>query len=272
MEVDGPHLPNGHGPSIVGRPLVNGTSTGANDPAPVLEVQYDCNKCHWRRINDPESLHKPVKEPEPTPVAEAVRSPPRHPVGNPFVGHPPPLPPQQHLPGWPPFGNGNAASPPAPMHLPPHQHPSNYPPAHGPSATPGFAVGPPPLRHGVYAPPPGHAPNPGPAPLHVIHAVVPNGLPSPRGAPPLRSPTHPPPLGGPPMHRQGESPFTGPPPGAPYNHAPFHHHGSPVLPAAPLPANGPRPSTPRDGPLGQTTLRLPHGASASPNVRNILND
>jgi hypothetical protein len=107
--------------------------------------------------------------------------------------------------------------------------------------------------------------------LHVIQAVVPNGLPSPRGAPPLRSPTHPPPPGAPPVHRQSESTFTGPPATASYNTSQYHHHGSPAPSTAPPPSNGPRPSTPRDGPPGPTS-RVAHGASASPNVRNILND
>ncbi|KIW07856.1 uncharacterized protein PV09_01771 [Verruconis gallopava] len=260
MEIDGSQLPNGHGPLLAGQSLINGTGP---EKASTVEVQYDCNKCHWRRKYDPENLYKP-KEPEQKLIYEPIRSPPRPPL---YPGHPPPVPAHPHH-GWPHFGNGpSAGSPPAPIHhLPPHH--GTYHPVHAAPGS-GFGIGqPPPLRQ---YPPPASSSHQGPAPLHVIQQVIPNGLPSPRG-PPVRSPTHPPPLSGPPMHRQAESPFNGPTPTGPYA-SQFRHHGSPVpTGVAQPPQNGPRPSTPRDVPPSSSTSRLPHGASASPNVRNILND
>jgi hypothetical protein len=309
MDIDGPQLLNGHGlgPSIGGRSLMNGVGPELHVPQPagVIEVQYDCNKCHWRRINDPENLHK-SKDPESAPAVEPIQSPPR-PVG--FHGRPPPLPlslhQPPHQPAWPPFANGGAGSPPGPMHLSTHHHNSLPPPHHhGVQAAPPQHNGP-----SSFAPPPSihrgsfmtpgqvHAPpNAGPAPIHAIQQHVPNGLPSPhaqpspRGPPPMRSPTHPPPGLPSSHHRPSDVGFGGPPPPA-GPQAPYSHHapsglprhgfsGSPdprpsgpppSLPSAAL-SNGPRPSTPRDTPVPQVGPRMPHGASASPNVRNILND
>lgn len=304
MEVDGPILLNGDAPPPSSQPLVNGPTVeitnGHTDPG---QVQYDCNKCHWRKINEPEKFNKPTT-PEPSPVAEPVRSPPRlpqpemqHPYNHPPgpYAQPPPPPQQQQQPAWI-YSNGAARSPPAPMHVQhlqngyvPHQahaqsqpHMSSHPqpqphqphqihplhqshPPHPPQPPPGYAVV---ANHvpgpwDVARPPPMHG---GPPPLHATQAVIPNGLPSPHGPPPMRSPTHPPPAG-PPMHhhRQGEVPFSGGPGQLPYGAYPLH--GSPSQHAAA------RPSTPRDGPMLMSGApRLSHGASASPNVRNILND
>lgn len=281
-QSDGPRFPNGimnhEQPTVSNANGIAATPDGVPLPRP---GSYLCNKCHWRRKNKPELLRQP-KRTSPTPPPQPVRSPPRQfaPAPAPPIHHWPPIagpPPHASapLPGWaghapPPISNGVAHSPQpgAPPHAPPMHHPYHpaVTPHHAPtngfqpySAPPGVvAQGQPGAIRSPYPPPSA------PAPLHHTNspmlAGLSNGIHSPHtaqfGSP---GPNHIPPP------RQTESPFAGL-----YGQA----HGSP----GPLHT---RPETPRDGTMApqqqppqpqaqMQQLNGASGASASPNLRNLL--
>lgn len=269
MQIDSAVLPNGSaGP---GQPA-EGAATVVNGDErrdTTAHVLYDCNKCHWRIRNAPEELRKPVPEAErhPTPPP-TLPSPPRRPPpahhwnGLPNIGG---MPSQQQLPGWAPYTNGAPLpAPQQPVQL--SHHPGYHSSLPHQAPVPGYAMGAP-HPHASRAPFGTPAPPPGPYGLNIV-SNLPNGHSGHNGHPPppshgaARSPTHPQIHG---IPRQADSPFTGAPShiGAVYG----HHHSSP----APT-IQGQRPSTPRDVPQVAATPRIAHGASASPNVRNILND
>lgn len=227
---------------------------------------YECNKCHWMRINSPDELRKSIQESdevEDEPSDSMSQRPPA-----PTLPWAPPVSTTLHrpaqMPDWShPFGNGTLHSPQATNSMPPHPLSGAlpmHPPPHAqvPHPYPVGPPGPPPMVSFVPFQGPG-LPNP-----HLQHSTLasglPNGLPSPHM--PLGSPTHPPPLNGP--ARPADSPHS----------APQHVGGYPQNQGSPVPPLGaPRPTTPRDvsAPLSGGG-RPPHGASASPNVRNLIDD
>lgn len=227
---------------------------------------YECNKCHWMRINSPDELRKSMQETEEVDDEPLESTLQRHPA--PTLPWAPPVSTTLHrpvqMPDWPhSFGNGSLHSPQGPNNIPPHPmsaalpmhpHPHAQVPLAGPYQVVPPAIGVVPMPF-VYQ---GH----GVSNLHLQHSTLasglPNGLPSPHVA--LGSPTHPPPLNGPP--RPADSPRAAPQHVGGY----VPHQGSPVPPIGP-----PRPTTPRDvsAPLSAGG-RPAHGASASPNVRNLI--
>jgi len=238
---------------------------------------YECNKCNWMRINDFDQLRKSVQKSVEVDEEPLDTTPYRPPVPTLWA---PPVSTTLHRPvqitEWShTFSNGSHHSQPAANTLPPHQLPAGlpvHPHPHAQVPLPQYPVGPPPMGVPVGPPLPfvsyqghqghqGHGvPN-----LHLQHSPlasgVPNGLPSPHVA--LGSPTHPPPMNGPPRPADN-SPRVAPQHVASY--AP--HQGSPVPPLG-----APRPTTPRDAPAPLAGGgRPPHGASASPNVRNLIDD
>jgi hypothetical protein len=286
MQIDGAPLSNGHAVAPAEQAVETPPVAVHDDALETGVVAFDCNKCHWKLLREPEEV-EPVPEVEARPpTVERTTSPPRrHPVS--LWGTGPHMPPQQHpsQPGLPqqqvqswrtyPNGlpNGLAHSPPPvpmrtgmggrspppssmidvrhhPFHPPPmaQQQHTSYVTGNGPGM---------PAR-------PSYAPASHPAPLLNPVSGLPNGLSSQHGQP-LRSPTHP----GPPMHgirRQSEGPYNGGPPArqsGPYSYM----DRSPTQTTA-----TPRPSTPRDVPAMAAAPRGVHGASASPSVHNILND
>ena len=287
-------------PMDVDRPLTNGAHASGHRPVQSVrhgatasidsvlhhdEDPYECNKCHWKRLNAPEEFKKAHEEPEPAPIrvvqeAEPAR-PPAPTMGWPVAPLPTnlPQPPPQlpmAMPGWHPtvFANVHAHSPPsqpAPLGVPMH-HPG-YPPPPPPPPPPTYQP-----FAGVQPPMPPRAhfqPRPAPPPLALhhstVHAGMPNGLHSPHL--PMLSPTHPPPMHGYPPPRQAESPYS-----AQFSMGGYgNHHGSPAGHGPmPMSATGSvRPSTPRDlvsAPQSAPANRIAHGASASPNVRNLIDD
>lgn len=276
-QSEGPRFPNGiihpEQLSVPKEPLQSGkptTSDGIPIPRP---GSYLCNKCHWRRKNKPDLLKPPRKSPTPPP--QPVRSPPRQfppSAPAPPLHHWPPIagpPPHASapLPGWgghppPPISNGVAHSPQpgGPPHPPPIHHPY-HPVAHHPPASgyPPYTAPPgvlPPAPPGAIRSP--YPPQPAPTPLHHTNspmlAGIPNGIHSPHtaqfGSP---APGHNPPA------RQTESPFAG-------LYGTSHNSPGPLHT---------RPETPRDGALQQPPPQpppqpQPNGASASPNLRNLL--
>ncbi|KAF2146814.1 uncharacterized protein K452DRAFT_241929 [Aplosporella prunicola CBS 121167] len=265
MNVDTPtNVVDGAGPT-------SKASTPDGIPLP-RPGTYLCNKCHWRRKHRPDLLKPPKKEPTPPPQLP-VRSPPRQfapapPPWLPMAGTPAAHPPAP-LPPWmshqaPPSSNGVSHSPAPPPHgLPLHQpyHPVGVPPhhSHAPNGYPAYSGPPqgvlPPSQPGA----PIRSPYPPPTvPTSLHHAQspmiqgLPNGLHSPHvtqlGSP---APGHIPPP------RQTESPFAGL-----YSAT----HGGPGSHGSPGPMHN-RPSTPRDGVMPPSGAS---GASASPNLRNLL--
>jgi hypothetical protein len=266
MQMENGIPPNGYGAQVASRAAESDPmDIDTNGHTEAGAVEYVCHRCNRRRKEAPEEPKQPVTEPERLPTPPIPQpTPPRHrPTMPPQAVHQPwngmHLPPQQH---WQPYTNGTIPSPQGVVPLP-HHHAyhaaspiSQQQPPPGPP--PGFPMGGPQSlqNRSPYMPPSA------PQQLHSIVGLS-NGHPSPH-APhvSMRSPPHPQMTG---MPRQVDGPFTGPPGHAlqSYN----HHHGSPV-PSMP----GQRPSTPRDVHPLPTTPRIAHGASASPNVRNILND
>lgn len=250
-------------------------------------AQHHCHKCHWRMLH------------EPTPAPEAKRSSPTPPKqagpGSLATQNNATVSPHQLPASIPAERSRNGMTPgqvPVPHpYLGPYQPAGGFPPppqaltpngvngpyshvAHPPPQPPQYAqanghhsphLGPP-----SYAPPNGQAPGPNihhrgslalsslpPGPLSLA-----NGLRSPPF--PLASPTH---MGaGPPPQQQQmfpppratESPFGASQQGPPVN----GHHGSP-------PTGFVRPLTPRDSST-ETRVVGNAGASASPNLRNLL--
>lgn len=277
-QSEGPRFLNGiiH-PEQPKEPVQSGKAD-ISDGIPVPRPgSYLCNKCHWRRKNKPELLKPPKKSPTPPPPP--VRSPPRQfppSAPAPPLHHWPPIagpPPHASapLPAWrahppPPISNGVAHSPqPGGPHPPPIHHPyhpvAHHPPANGYppyTAPPGVL---PPAQPGAIRSP--YPPPTAPTPLHHTNspmlAGIPNGIHSPHaaqfGSP---APGHIPPA------RQTESPFAG-------LYGPSHNSPGPLHT---------RPATPRDGampqPPPQPAPQPPSqpngasGASASPNLRNLL--
>lgn len=296
IQIDTPPVSNGHavetGESFAGFGMLVPEPKADNLPAPVREVSvevapvvYDCNKCHWKLLEEPKEVEKPEAEVEATPpIVERTMSPPRrHPTDH-LWGSAPHLPMQQHT---------------SQLEYPTHQHTQNWrypnglPPNGLPNGLPnGASHSPPPVPmrtgFGGPSPPPSammdHRHNPYPAvpnyvttngqgmPPRAAYASaspllvsgLPNGLPSQHGQP-MRSPT----LPGSSMHglhRQTDGPYSGGPP-ARQPGAFSYMDRSPTQAIA-----APRPSTPRDVPTMPAAPRGVHGASASPSVHNILND
>ncbi|KAL1383610.1 hypothetical protein HDK64DRAFT_340969 [Phyllosticta capitalensis] len=287
---EGPRFPNG----IINIDYPLEEISRATTPASGIPVPrpgtYLCNKCHWKWRNKPELLRPSPKEPTPPP--QPIRSPPRAfpppapPSWRPMPGTaPPPHPgptahPSAPLPPWtshpPPPLNGVTHSPVPGPHGPPlhpyhpavaQHHPPPPPPPNGyPPYTVPPGVGPPGPQGTIRSP---YAPPTAPTSLHhtssPMIAGLPNGIHSPHTGP-YGSPA---PGHIPPPQRHTESPFPGLYGAAP--HGP-PSHGSPGPGPVPAAVTGPgsmqhRPSTPRDGPLVQNGAS---GASASPNLRNLL--
>ncbi|KAE9966108.1 hypothetical protein EG328_009177 [Venturia inaequalis] len=292
--IDSPPLSNGHavesGENFTGFGMLVPEPKADDPPAPVREVSveavpvvYDCNKCHWKLLEEPKEVEKPEAEIEVTPpILERTMSPPRRHPADHHWGSAPHLPMQQH---------------PSPLEYPPHQHTQNWRYQNGlpPNGLPnglsnGASHSPPPVPmrtgFGGRSPPPSaimdHRQYPA-VPTYVttngqgmppraayasaspsLVSGLPNGLTSQHGQP-MRSPT----LTGSSAHglrRQSDSPYNGSLPArqpGPYSYM----DRSPTQAIA-----APRPSTPRDVPTMPTAPRGVHGASASPSVHNILND
>ncbi|KAK7540734.1 uncharacterized protein J3D65DRAFT_616351 [Phyllosticta citribraziliensis] len=294
---DGPRFPNGIiNPDPPEAPKSENISRSASAngrmytpegiPIPRLGT-YLCNRCHWKWTHKPKLLIPPKKKPTPPP--QPIRSPPRQfpppaaPPPPPSSWRPmaaaPPPPSTAPMAPWtshpPPPLNGVTHSPqPSGPHAPPPLHP--YHPAvaqHHPPPPPAPPNGYPPFNVPGVAPPgpqgtirSPYAPPTVPTSLHhtssPMLAGLSNGIHSPHTGP-YGSPA---PGHIPPPQRHTESPFPGlyggPPHGPP-------SHGSPG-PGSAAVGPGPmhnRPSTPRDGPLVQNGAS---GASASPNLRNLL--
>ncbi|KAK7522769.1 uncharacterized protein IWZ02DRAFT_253549 [Phyllosticta citriasiana] len=292
---EGPRFPNGiinpDPPEVtksenISRSTSATGKTAVPDGIPVPRPgTYLCNKCNWKWKNKPELLRPPPREPTPPP--QPVRSPPRPfvappaapPAWRPMAGAAPPAHPSAPISPWtshpPPPLNGVAHSPqPTVPHAPPlhpyhpvvaqHHPPPPPPPPNGypPYNVPGVA---PPGPQGTIRSP--YAPPTASTSLHhtssPMLAGLPNGIHSPHTGP-YGSPA---PGHIPPPQRHTESPFPGLY-GGPHHGPPSHGSPGPV-PAA-VTGPGPlhnRPSTPRDGPLVQSGAS---GASASPNLRNLL--
>jgi PHD-zinc-finger like domain/PHD-finger len=271
--------------------------------------RYLCHKCHLgKKLPEPEPEPMDI-DIEPPALVREERSPSPRPGIPPTWGPLSNIPVQAPTHGtWPPNNFNGTRSPPAPnapflnhtAPQPPLAPPAySHPPVPLPAASPSYHL----HQHPGHIPPPGHVPPPGPvvprighhpglppslAPAPVHHAGpggMPNGVPV-----PIRSPTHPP-HGLSPLNRPlTESPFaTGPVarvPPAPPSHMPFaaHHHTSPVQMhlASPSMAHGhpsPRAMThvpphvhPAHAPTPPVLLNRSHGASASPSVRNLIDD
>jgi PHD-zinc-finger like domain/PHD-finger len=251
------------------------------DSVEKVPEQYVCNGCRWRRRRQPSESQK--MDTDPLPIHSPEASPPTN------------RPVQQ---SWGPLANIPAQPPthgtwPTSTHFSPPVHTSpqpfvGHPPA--PYTSPvghtpyGLPTGPPPppppptrlTHHHVLPvldalPANGHVP----PPIHPVPTGLPNGI-------SVHSPTHP--------HssvmtlpRQPDGPYSAPraqpPPGhvPPYGHhhpnpVPPTHHGSQIAPMAP----GHPPPGPTMGPVGLppqipgSGIRAAHGASASPNVRNLI--
>ena len=239
--------------------------------------------------DDPPPQNQPPPPPPPPPHVNGL--------GLSNFGQPPAPPPPQ-APNYPPYGqqqpNGYHAPPPPP----PHSHIGPVPPPmHERHSSFGYG-GPPPVSN---PPPyPQHPPS-RPSPLQVFappHQHIPNGLTSPhtqQHQPPLQSPTHP---SASQYHgydpRRTESPFTShlppmgqpgfvassphPParPDLPPNQPPQYHvpqqqqYASPQASQVRPESQAGRPATPRDGQSQGTPTLSAAGASASPNLRNLL--
>jgi hypothetical protein len=289
MQIDAAPLSNGHAVAPPERTIDTPSAPIRNGAVEAIPITYDCNKCHWRLLNEPEEVEEPEPEIETRPkTVERTTSPPRrHPVNlwgsgphMPSQQHhsQPGLPPQQQVQSWRTYPNGpngpngvarspppipmragmGGRSPPPPLMMDIRHHPY-HPPPMAQQQHPSYVTG-----NGPGMPArPAYPSAPHPAPLLNLVSSMPNGLSSQHGQP-LRSPTHP----GPPMHgihRQSDGPYNGGPPSrqpGPYSYM----DRSPTQATA-----APRPSTPRDVPAVPTTSRV-HGASASPSVHNILND
>jgi PHD-zinc-finger like domain len=290
MQFDGPQLSNGHAIELPEKVVETNPAPVHGNSLDAILIAYDCNKCHWRLLSEPEDVEEPESEVEarPTTVERTTSPPLQHSVSLWSSGpHMPPqqhpsqhgLPQQQQVQSWRTYPNGlplsglpnGAAQSPPPVPLrtgmsgrspPPtmieiRHHPYHPPPIGGqhPSYLTGNGSGMPARPAYTSA---SHA-----APLLNLVSGLPNGLSSQHGQP-LRSPTHP----GPSMHgihRQSDGSYNGGPPArqsGPYSY----------MDRSPTQATAtPRPSTPRDVPAIPTASRV-HGASASPSVHNILND
>jgi len=257
--MEGIQLANG----ITERSAPTASPTGENGTAgptavPVNEpvsVAFECYKCHWLRINAPEEFHKPAPKIDELDGDGGSESTPRRPPP-PTLPWPPPVSTTLHRPAaiseWP-----HAMPMPDPFQM---MHPA--PPMH--SAPPMSQMASiPPMPSNPY---PMHPNRPALmghniSPLHLQNSTLasglPNGLPSPHV--PLVSPTHPPTLNGP--SRPADGPFVA------SQHIAGYGLGSPVLPLG-----APRPTTPRDASASNSGTRTAHGASASPNVRNLIDD
>jgi hypothetical protein len=261
-------------------------STHAENPTPLgitimdsvenVPQQYVCNGCRWRRRRQPSESQKMDTDPPPMHSPEA--SPPTNRPVQPSWG------PLANIPAQPPthgtWPTSTHFSP--PVHTSPqpfvgHQ-PASYtsPVGHTPY---GLPPAPPPQRltHHHVLPPLDALPANGhvPPPLHPVPAGLPNGI-------SVHSPTHPhPPVI--PLPRQLDGPYSAPRAVPPAGHIPSYghphpspvpptHHGSPVAPMAP---GHPLPGSVM-GPAGLPSqlpgsgVRSAHGASASPNVRNLI--
>ncbi|KAF2403842.1 hypothetical protein EJ06DRAFT_527443 [Trichodelitschia bisporula] len=258
------HLSNGHATPPVERSKEAAAaalaSLGGGVDTPSTPKVWECHQCHYLRKTNPELLFKKM---EPERVEEPPRAPSpdhhRHPIQlwNTLVPQMPQPPPPHHQ-IWQTPNFGGPARPPQP--LPPPHHPAYSPNITNPQPN---AYQGPMVSHRPYLPHSGPPPHHGPPALPPLPGL-PNGM---HHHAPMHSPTHPP------MPTLVRDHYPAPPAPMGYSH-PVHHHGSPAPPQGLVGLQGPRPSTPRDAmpPQPQQQNRPAHGASASPNVRNILND
>ena len=258
MPMEGIQLANGimtERSTLTSSPVIENDTVGST-ALPANEPVFECNKCHWLRINAPDELHRrtPKSDELDGDGSESTpRRPPAPTLWAPPVSttlHRPPLisewqhamPLQDQL-----FSVMHTAPP---MHAaPPMPQMASIPPI------PPTAYAMPPNRPGLM----GH----NISQLHLQTSTLASGLPNGLSSPhvPLGSPTHPPPLNGPP--RPVDGPFV--------TSQHMAGYGQPRgIPVPPLSA--PRPTTPRDASASNSGLRPAHGASASPNVRNLIDD
>lgn len=298
MQIESPPLTNGHAVEAsenfagFGTLVPTTVASVQNASVEIVPVTYDCNKCHWKLLKEPEEAVELEPEVEATPpIVERTTSPPRrHPVDHLWGPNPhmpvqqhtsqPDFPPHQHTPSWRNYPNGLPAnglvnglpngvahSPPSASmragiggRSPPSSMMESRPQGYHPHPIPSYIT-----ANGSGMPTrPAYAPASHPAPLPNLVSGLPNGLPTQHGQP-MRSPTHSgPPIHG--LHRQSDSPYNGGPPArqsGPYSY----------MDRSPTQATtAPQPSTPRDMPAMPAVPRGVHGASASPSVHNILND
>ncbi|KAF2750614.1 hypothetical protein M011DRAFT_396005 [Sporormia fimetaria CBS 119925] len=298
LEVNGHGHPDSHSTTRVPNGLCDHTFTGIRSSVPVEHegdvdrdgdtlmagtISYLCQKCHWKKLNAPESLEReksqPAVKPDPQPLP--MRSPPLQ---------PPSLPPPSTSSAWLPSVVQPSLTLPPPPHLPQHAHPgpplgmwphNGHPPpgpllngvGHAPPAAP---MGHPSAYPTPYGPMHQHQPNAyqpysGPpvgiaayAPLR-DHYVYPSQAPLPGGAPP--PPLH---IGYPHAHpppRPTEPPYVGLPPAQAYSVG----QGSPTSQPHGNRSATPRDSIVRDAPNPVPPIERPTtGASASPSLRNLL--
>lgn len=237
---------------------------GENDTAGSMAVlvnesvstAFECNKCHWLRINAPEELYRPTSKSDELDGDGSELTPRRPPA--PTLPWAPPVSTTLHRP--PPISEWSHGMPlqdplfPV-MHAAPPMHPAPPMPQMVSMQIPPGSYPMPPNRPGLM----GH----NISQLHIQGATLASGLPNGLSPPnvPLGSPTHPPPLNGPP--RPVDGPYVTSQHIANYGQP----RGSPVPPLG-----APRPTTPRDASGSNSGTRPTHGASASPNVRNLIDD
>jgi hypothetical protein len=262
-----------------------------------VPIKYLCQKCHWKKVNEPAEPDKPPT-PESVPPSESQQLPVRSPTSAQSLPRLP-WPPASHSPrepwasfGPPPIANGISQH--SPQIPPPvqssHSQPYHSTAHHQPRRTTanGTWIGTPQL-HSI---PPAVAPfavgNPSapgstgpPAPLHLSSALHSgsshsNGIPSPSHQMPIHSPTHPPQRQYPslPPSRHSESPYQPGPALPPFQQMASGPSTGPSSVStiggshqSPPPSNSSfqRPTTPRDEPP-----KSAGGASASPSLRNLL--
>jgi hypothetical protein len=236
---------------VVENDIAGSMAVLANEPV------FECNKCHWLRINAPEELHRPTPKSDEldgdgsdsTPRRPPAPTLPWAPPVSTTLHRPPPISEWSHaIPIQDPLFQVMHAAP--PMHpAPPMPQMASIPPI-PPSAYPIPSNRPGLMGHNI-------------SQLHLQTSTLASGMPNGLSSPhvPLGSPTHPPPLNGPP--RQVDGPFVASQHMAGYGQP----QGSPVPPLG-----APRPTTPRDSSASNSGVRPAHGASASPNVRNLIDD
>jgi hypothetical protein len=305
MRVESGQLSNG-----LGAHSNHSTEPYATEAVERTGGALECNRCHWNTLNalseskttdiemtvdtpppSPPVLSNsavrplPIQPIQPAPPVQAVQSVqpvpavqpgprPWTPLANISVQPPthgtwPPVPPTAYngVAPPPPYNGVTHTSPQLSPYMSHHQqgyrpNPSQVPlgtyglqpPQDGPHGGYGLPPPPPPPQgvgsHGYHAPMS--------QPMHSSLHGMPNGIHH-------HSPTRPHP---PPLPRQTESPFAAQPLLNQYSHhhsSPVAHHGSPVIGGHSLPGSGGH-----SAPLAPT--RSAHGASASPSVRNLLDD